>query len=115
MSSISPASETIAPGTVTFSASSNGGTTNAITWSASGGTITAGGGRGHAKGHRLALAGWLGGNGRADLDRSSRRCGVAGSIARNHGVIAGIARRTVSESVCRVGSPRDCGAIQIPR
>jgi hypothetical protein len=43
MSSVSPASETIAPGTVTFSASSTGGTTNAITWSANGGTITAGG------------------------------------------------------------------------
>jgi hypothetical protein len=40
---VSPASETVAPGTVTFSDIVTGGVTDAIHWTANGGTITSGG------------------------------------------------------------------------
>jgi hypothetical protein len=40
---ITPANQTMAPGSQTFSATASGGPTNNLTWSASGGTITSGG------------------------------------------------------------------------
>jgi hypothetical protein len=40
---VTPANQTVAPGTQTFSATVNGGATNGVSWSASGGSITSGG------------------------------------------------------------------------
>ena len=40
---VTPANQTMAPGPQTFSATATGGTTNGVTWTATGGTITSGG------------------------------------------------------------------------